>query len=134
VSASPTTPRLTVASVTITAPDPRQLAAFYARLLGVEVTSIEEPRPDEPATAGWAQIRTERLTLNFEFESCWRELRWPAVDGEQFASQHLDIHVENLDDAVAWAQQCGATLADVQRLAQVRVMVDPAGHPFCLFT
>jgi catechol 2,3-dioxygenase-like lactoylglutathione lyase family enzyme len=134
VSASPTPPTLTVTSITITAPDPRQLAAFYARLLGVEVTTIEEPREDEPATAGWAQIRTERLTLNFEFEQFWRQPRWPAAAGEQFASQHLDIHVENLDDAVAWAQQCGATLAGVQRLAQVRVMLDPAGHPFCLFT
>lgn len=130
----PTPPVLTVTSVTITAPDPRRLAEFYARLLGVEVTTIEDPGPDEPDTAGWAQIRTERLTLNFEFEQHWQRPNWPAAPGEQFASQHLDIHVEHLDGGVAWAEQCGATLADVQRLPDVRVMIDPAGHPFCLFT
>jgi catechol 2,3-dioxygenase-like lactoylglutathione lyase family enzyme len=125
---------LALTSVTITAPDPRHLAAFYAQLLNVEVTTAEEPRDDEPPTAGWAQIRTDRFTLNFEYEQHWRRPQWPAESGEQFASQHLDIHVEDLDAAVGWARQCGARLADVQRLRDVRVMIDPAGHPFCLFT
>jgi hypothetical protein len=46
---------------------------------------------------------------------------------------HLDIAVDNLDDGVAWACVVGAVLADHQPQEQVRVMLDPDGHPFCLF-
>ena len=34
---------------------------------------------------------------------------------------------------VAHALEAGATLADFQPQEHVRVMLDPAGHPFCLF-
>ena len=46
---------------------------------------------------------------------------------------HIDIAVENLDEAVAWAVDAGATLAGHQPQKHVRVMPGPAGHPFCLF-
>ena len=35
--------------------------------------------------------------------------------------------------SVAWAVQTGAALAEHQPREHVRVMLDPAGHPFCLF-
>ena len=44
----------------------------------------------------------------------------------------MDIAVNDLDAAVAWAIEAGATLADYQPQERVRVMPDPAGHPFCL--
>jgi len=34
---------------------------------------------------------------------------------------------------VQWALEAGATLADFQPDLDNRVMLDPAGHPFCLF-
>jgi len=46
---------------------------------------------------------------------------------------HLDISVEDLDTGVAWALRSGATIAGHQPQEDVRVMLDPAGHPFCLF-
>ena len=46
---------------------------------------------------------------------------------------HLDIGVDDLDAGVAWAIDAGATLAEHQPQEAVRVMLDPAGHPFCLF-
>jgi hypothetical protein len=46
---------------------------------------------------------------------------------------HLDVEVRDLAEAVAWAEQQGATLAAFQPQADVRVMIDPAGHPFCLW-
>jgi hypothetical protein len=46
---------------------------------------------------------------------------------------HLDIEADDLDDAVAWAIEAGATLAEHQPQEGVRVLLDPAGHPFCLF-
>lgn len=35
---------------------------------------------------------------------------------------------------VAWAVEAGATVAEHQPQEGVRVMLDPAGHPFCLFS
>ncbi len=120
--------------MTIGAPAPRELAAFYAALLGGEVTASEPARPGEPEQAGWAQVRVGGRTLNVEFERCWTPPVWPAEPGEQLASQHLDLHVQDLAEATAWAVACGARLAETQPQPDVRVLLDPAGHPFCLFT
>lgn len=92
-----------------------------------------DPRPGEPSEAGWAQLKTENLTLNFEYEQWWTPPVWPAEPGGQGATQHLDLWVDDLDAAVAWATECGATVAGVQPQDAVRVMFDPHGHPFCLF-
>jgi len=46
---------------------------------------------------------------------------------------HLDIATDDLEAAVAFAIECGATQAEFQPQEDVRVMFDPDGHPFCLF-
>jgi hypothetical protein len=46
---------------------------------------------------------------------------------------HLDIEVDDLAAAVRLAVEAGATVADFQPQEDVRVCLDPAGHPFCLF-
>ena len=46
---------------------------------------------------------------------------------------HLDIYVDDLREAGAHAIALGAVLADFQPQQDVRVYLDPAGHPFCLF-
>jgi hypothetical protein len=48
-------------------------------------------------------------------------------------SMHLDIEVDDLEVASAHAVAAGATVADFQPQDDVRVHLDPAGHPFCLF-
>jgi len=48
-------------------------------------------------------------------------------------SMHLDLEVDDLDAAVEHALSVGAALADVQPQQSVRVMLDPAGRPFCLY-
>lgn len=130
-------PLMAVTSVTIGAPAPRDLAAFYANLLGRPVTASEPARPGMPPEDGWAQIRPPAgesgPTLNFEYEAKYTRPVWPAADDRQNATQHLDIAVGDLDEAVRWAVAAGAVLADVQPQQHVRVMFDPAGHPFCLF-
>jgi catechol 2,3-dioxygenase-like lactoylglutathione lyase family enzyme len=127
-------PFLELTSTTIACPDPRTLAAFYSRLLRAEVTASDPPLPGEPETAGWAQVAAGDLRVNFEFEQQWRAPVWPAVEGSQTATQHLDIWVHDLPAATGWALACGATLAEFQPQDDVRVFFDPAGHPFCLFT
>ncbi len=46
---------------------------------------------------------------------------------------HLDVWTDDLDAAVAHAVAAGATVSDHQPQDDVRVCIDPAGHPFCLF-
>ena len=43
---------------------------------------------------------------------------------------HLDIEVDDLDAAAAAA--LGARVAEYQPRDNIRVLLDPAGHPFCL--
>ena len=129
---------LRVSSVTIAAPNPRELAGFYQRLLGWAVSALEAPGPDEPPEAGWAQLRypdggSGLLTLNIEFEKEYVRPVWPSAPGRQHITAHLDIPVDDLDTAVGQAVDAGATLAEVQPQDSVRVLLDPAGHPFCLF-
>ena len=45
---------------------------------------------------------------------------------------HLDVQVGDLDAAAADAVALGATVAGAQPQENVRVLLDPAGHPFCL--
>jgi len=127
-------PFLDLTSMTVSCPAPRKLASFYATLLGGTITGDEPGLPGEPEEAGWAQVATDRLRLNFEYERCWTPPVWPAVEGRQTATQHLDIHVHDLATAVEWAVSCGASEASFQPQDDVRVMLDPVGHPFCLFT
>jgi catechol 2,3-dioxygenase-like lactoylglutathione lyase family enzyme len=127
-----------ISSVTIGVPDTHQAVRFYHRLLGWTVTADDPPREGEPPGAGWAQLRAPEgarglITVNLEYESQYQRPVWPSRSGHQTATTHLDIPVEDLNAAVARALDAGATLADFQPQEDVRVMLDPAGHPFCLF-
>jgi len=46
---------------------------------------------------------------------------------------HLDIEVTDLAAATEHAVAAGAVLAGYQPQELVRVLLDPAGHPFCLW-
>lgn len=64
-------PSLELTSVTASMPAPRDSAASYSRLFGVDITASEPARPGKPPEDGWAQLKTERVTLNFEYEESW---------------------------------------------------------------
>jgi hypothetical protein len=124
-----TRPNLRITGVTIGAPDPGELAEFYARLLGWTDSEREK---------NWAQVNGPEVagavsTLNFEVEPDYVRPTWPSVAGRQQIMTHLDIAVDDLEGATRWAIEQGAVLADFQPQDDVRVMLDPAGHPFCLF-
>jgi hypothetical protein len=58
---------------------------------------------------------------------------WPQGPGDQQMQLHLDVRVEDLVAATAFAQSLGARVAGFQPQDDVRVLLDPAGHPFCLY-
>ena len=130
------TPRARVAAAVLGSPNPRALAAFYERLLGWAKVADEPPRPGSPPEDGWVMLRppTGGTGLSFQYEPEYVPLSWPAVSGEQQMMMHLDIAVANLNEGVTWARDKGAALADHQPQEHVRVMLDPDGHPFCLFS
>jgi len=113
-----TQPRMRLAGVVLNAPDPRGLAAFYARLLEWTVVQDEGPRPDAPPEDGWVQLRSpsggSAVALSFQFEEGYVPPVWPSAAGEQQMMAHLDIAVEDLDAAVAWAIAAGAAPAAYQ--------------------
>ena len=73
------------------------------------------------------------MKIEVQWEQHHRAPTWPSKSGEPTMMMHLDIGVADLDVGVRWATEQGATLADHQPQVGVRVMIDPDGHPFCLF-
>jgi hypothetical protein len=71
--------------------------------------------------------------LSFQTEPLYAPPVWPAAPAAQQMQQHLDIEVDDLDAGLAFAVAAGAVEADFQPQDDVRVCLDPAGHPFCLW-
>jgi catechol 2,3-dioxygenase-like lactoylglutathione lyase family enzyme len=119
-------PRMSLTAVVLDSPDARELADFYRRLLGWPTGS------DEPE---WVTLKAPGggAGLSFQTESSYVAPTWPAGPGDPQMMAHLDIEVDDLDEAGAYATTVGAVQADFQPQADVRVFLDPAGHPFCLF-
>jgi len=120
------TPRLTLAGIVLGTPDVPALTAFYRRLLGWEQGATDP---------NWSTLRSPNggPGLSFQTETDYVRPTWPAGPGDQQMMLHLDIHVDDLAAACAHAEAAGAVLADFQPQDDVRVFLDPAGHPFCLF-
>ena len=119
-------PRFTLTAAVLDTPDPQGLARFYQQLLG---WPLGDDHPE------WATLRPEGggAGLSFQLEADHGPPVWPAGPGDPRMQLHLDIEVDDLDAAVALAVEAGATVAEFQPQDGVRVCLDPAGHPFCLF-
>ncbi|MCW2527328.1 MAG: hypothetical protein JWM76_2188 [Pseudonocardiales bacterium] len=119
-------PHLELSGIVLDSPDAQQLAAFYRRLLGWETIQ------DEP---DWVKLASPDggAGLSFQTESAYVRPTWPAGPGDPQMMVHLDIKVDDLDSSGRHAVEAGATLAEFQPQDDVRVYLDPAGHPFCLF-
>lgn len=114
-----------VSTVNISAPDPTALAAFYAKLLGWEVLVDE---------GNWVVIHgPESVKIAFEHDEHYQPPVWPTEPGKPPVQVHLEVQVSDLAAALRHALDCGATLAGHQPQEDVRVCLDPVGHPFCLW-
>jgi hypothetical protein len=108
--------------ITLDCADPAPLAAFWAELLGGEIVY---------STDEVVVVRTDRGALAAGRVAGYRPPTWPS--GERPKRIHLDLAVADRAAAEAEAVRLGARPADDQPGGDVwRVLLDPAGHPFCL--
>jgi predicted enzyme related to lactoylglutathione lyase len=119
-------PRFALTAAVLDTPDPRGLARFYQQLLGWPLGT------DDPE---WATLRPGGggAGLSFQLEEQHVRPVWPAGPGDPRMQLHLDIEVDDLESAVTQAVAAGAEVAGFQPQDDVRVCLDPAGHPFCLW-
>ncbi|HQY33161.1 MAG TPA: VOC family protein [Actinotalea sp.] len=115
-----------LSATVLDARDPGVLARFYAGLLGWD-TVVDEPT--------WVMLRPPGggAGLSFQLEPLHVAPTWPARAGSEQIQAHLDLAVRDLEREVARAVGLGAVLALVQPQTDVRVLLDPEGHAFCLF-
>lgn len=118
---------LRLETINIDCADADAMAAFCGRLLGWQIAHrdgdfivLRDPGGD--------------TGLSFREVAGNRPPVWPEEPGGQGKMLHLDIRVDELEATVAHALACGARLAAYQGRVDLRVLLDPAGHPFCLFT
>ncbi|WP_346622116.1 VOC family protein [Blastococcus montanus] len=118
--------RFTLTGTVLDTPDPQGLARFYQRLLGWSLGTDDRE---------WVTLHPEGggAGLSFQLEPGHVPPVWPAGAGDPRMQLHLDIAVDDLDVAVQLAVEAGATVAAFQPQDHVRVCLDPAGHPFCLY-
>lgn len=110
--------------VTMDCADPVVLGAFWAAMLGGEIGF---------ATERAVGVRTDWVWLAAMKVDDYVPPTWP--DSQVPKQIHLDLAVTDLGAAVAEAEALGATSATVQPDPERhRVLLDPAGHPFCLTT
>jgi predicted enzyme related to lactoylglutathione lyase len=125
------TPSIRWTTLTIDCLDAEALGAFYSQLLGWKVTARDG--------AGWLQLRNPAggIGLNIQAEEAYEPPVWPEQPGQQAKMMHFEILVDDLDAAVRLVLEWGGEEAPHQPAdrdhTRLRIMLDPAGHPFCLF-
>jgi predicted enzyme related to lactoylglutathione lyase len=131
VTAVTATPALRWTTVTIDCADAEVLGAFYSQVFGWEIADRDG--------AGWLQLRNPDggIGLNIQAEDAYEPPVWPEQRGRQAKMMHFEVLVDDLESAVRVALAAGGAEAEHQPpdrdSSRLRIMLDPAGHPFCLF-
>jgi hypothetical protein len=108
------------------------MARFYEGLLGFEIRDLG-PR------GRWAQLFNPNggVHLNIQGDADYKPPVWPDETGEPTKMLHFEVQVDDLEAAVSLALEVGGTEAPWQppdrNRDRIRIMLDPAGHPLCLF-
>ncbi|ARQ70361.1 VOC family protein [Streptomyces marincola] len=121
---------MAVATMGVTVLDcrnPRELAEFYAAVLGWRI--------DDEDGGDWVElIGPHGRQLAFQASPDHQPPRWPSTEMPQQFHLDLDVPRDQLEAAEAEVLRLGATLleGDNGGTRDWRVYADPAGHPFCL--
>lgn len=116
-------PVATLAMVTLDAPDTEGAAAlgrFWSAVLGWPVTYEAE---------GTVMLQGPSHALGIGAVEGYQAPSWPDDGRKQF---HLDLAADDIGAAAARCVDLGATRPDEQPGETWIVLLDPAGHPFCV--
>jgi hypothetical protein len=109
-------------AIAVDCPDPAALGDFYKNVLDLEVMF---------SSADLVALQGAGVLLTFERIADHQRPSWPG--GPVPKQLHLDIAVSDLDTEESRTLALGATKAEDQpNPDQWRVLIDPAGHPFCI--
>jgi hypothetical protein len=118
-SASPSDVRFV--GLSLDCADPAELARFYLQLLGGRLLW------SRPNSVG---VQVPGLLLILQRVENYRPPVWPGA-----SIVHLDLTAgEHLNEPVKQAISLGAIPAEPQPDPRWKVLLDPAGHPFCITT
>src|SRR3954469_15614600 len=104
---------------------------FYRQLLALDIADRE---------SRWAALRDPRggMGINVQADDQYVRPVWPQQEGKAAMMMHFEIEVRDVAEAVGQATSRGATQAEWQPPdrdpSTLRVLLDPAGHPFCLWS
>ena len=109
--------------IVLDCPDPEVLARFYGELLGWPVTWRHQV---------WVVVAADARSSGLAFQRVagHQAPDWP--DPARPQQLHLDVMVDDLDEADPLVLALGARRLPTDPDAGWRVYADPAGHPFCL--
>ena len=111
-------------SVALDCADPIALATFWANLLGGAVVYTSDD---------FVAVQLEGLWISTMKVENYEPPVWPL--GSPPKQMHLDLATNDLDQSEREALRLGAVKCELQpQPERWRVLVDPAGHPFCLTT
>ena len=115
-------PTARISGIAIDCPNSEGLATFYSQLLDIELSS-----PDAFILTGEGESQVE---VWFQQVENYQPPTWPSQErGQQI---HFDFEVEDRTAMISRALELGATMADDTPGQSFTVLLDPAGHPFCL--
>lgn len=117
---STTAPVATLAMVTLDAPNAAVLGEFYSSVLGWPIAYTDE---------NYAMLTGPSHALGIGTIPDYQRPSWPDDGHKQF---HLDLTADDIHAAADRCVELGATRAEPQPGETWVVLLDPAGHPFCL--
>ncbi|WCN02686.1 VOC family protein [Streptomyces sp. M92] len=119
-------PAFRYSAVTFDCPDPAAMARFWGKALGLTVSFHTDDFYFLGGQDGAPGLGFHRLPD-------YRPPTWPGAGQEKQA--HIDVGVDDLDAGETRLLALGATKPDFQPSPdRWRVLLDPAGHPFCVST
>ena len=114
--------KIRLGAISLDCADPGTLSTFWADLLGGEIALAREDI---------GVVKLDHLLLTAMRVENYVVPTWPV--GSVPKQGHIDLEVDDLDDAERRAISLGAVRAHFQPEPEGhRVLFDPAGHPFCL--
>jgi catechol 2,3-dioxygenase-like lactoylglutathione lyase family enzyme len=126
VGAEVASPIVELAAIMLDCADPAPMVAFYAQAFAAEVSH-------EKDDGAWIHLDGGPLILIHRVDG-HTPPTWPQPDVPK--QMHFELWIDDLDEAEARLTALGATTCDHQphRDQGNVVMLDTAGHPFCIGT